>query len=151
MNLYTPKNIAVDSKIPDHRLITWTVIFSNILPNGHPKTPNQTTTKRIPQDYFEDPKIHKQMNYLSAQLDEEQSYPDVDGLYTNFCRLINEQLLHKPLKQSKMYGKRHKCKPWWNSHLSDLCKHVSVSLKRWEERKNNVNLKLSYLSAQKIF
>ena len=90
--------------------------FSNTLPNGHPKTSNQTTTKRIPQDYFEDPKVHKQMNYLAAQLDEEQSHPDVDGLYTNFCRLIDEQLLHKPLKQSKLYGKRHKCKPWWNSH-----------------------------------
>lgn len=38
-----------------------------------------------------------------------------------------------------------------NSHLSDLCKHVSVILKRWEEEKNHVNLKLGYLSAQKIF
>ena len=66
MNLYTAKNIAVDSKIPDHRLITWKVIFSNTLPNGHPKTSNQTTTKRIPQDYFEDPKVHKQMNYLAC-------------------------------------------------------------------------------------
>ena len=99
----------VDSKILDHRLITWKVIFGNTLPNSHPKTSNQTTTKRIPQDYFEDPEVHKQMSHLATQLDEEQSHPTIDGLYTNFCRLIDEQLLHKPLlKPSKMYGKRVK-------------------------------------------
>ena len=44
-----------------------------------------------------------------------------------------------------------KCKPWWNSHLSKLCKCAPVSFKKWGEEKNNVNLKLNYLSAQNLF
>ena len=121
------KNIAVDSKIPDHRLIAWKVTFNNALPDNHLKTSNQITTKRIPQDYFEDPKVHKQLSHLAAQLDEEQSHPDIDAIYTNICRLIDEQLIQKPLKPNTMYGKTNKCKPWWNSHLSELCKRVSVT------------------------
>ena len=64
--------------------ITWKVIFSNTLPNSHPKT---NYNQKNPTGLFWRPQVHKQMSYLAAQLDEEQSHPDIDGLYTNFCKL----------------------------------------------------------------
>ena len=115
--------------------IDFPITLNNTLPNNHPKTSNQVTTKRIPQDYFKDSTVHKQFSHLAAQLDEEQSHLDIDWIYTNFCGLIDEQLIHKPHKPNRMYGRVNKCKPWWNSHLSELYKCVSVSLKNGKRRK----------------
>ena len=105
------KNITVDSKIPDHRLLAWKVAFDNLVFDGDSRNPTQTTTKRIPQDYFEDPKVHEQLNSLAAQIDEEEGPRNIDGIYTQFCTLLDEQLVDRPIKPNRMHGKKNRAKP----------------------------------------
>ena len=73
----------------------------------------------------------------------------MESVYKSFCKIIDEQLETRTFKRSKG---SHDCnKAWWNEELGALAKRVRYTLKAWERDKTSTDLKLSYLSSQKIF
>ena len=147
MEVIIENNLAIDSKVPDHRLIT--VDISMEVTRSNKRSVSTGAVKRMPENYMHDQKILERLQQLGHEMsgkDTSRSVASLDDMYGEFCDIIESQLDVKQPKPRKGHGKQ-----WWNSSLSAQVKEVRKALKQWEANRSNDNLKLNYLQKQKQF
>ena len=146
LDIIKPKDIPIDSTIPDHRLLT--VEFKQPQRSSKIKNIKRVKVRSIPMGYMQDSVVLEQLCMLADQLASENQQVDINLIYESFCGIIDDQLeitISKPRKPSD-----HN-KPWWDENLKVLAQKVRHSLKIWERNKQNGELKSAYLNSQKEF
>ena len=140
--------IAIDSSIPDHRILTTELDSETLRYNSKPPMTKKVTIKKIPADFMSSTRPVRELDVLASQLELDDSASNLDEVYDGFCKIIDSQLLTKQVSKGRS---SNYSKPWWNKDLGDLAKDVRLALKQWEENKSSVELKLAYLNKQKQF
>ena len=149
----TNSSIKIDSKIPDHRILTWGLkVTDSVSPIQH-ITPKKTIVqKKVPPNFLENDVAESRFHALTEQLKcikGGYSTPfQLDEVYKDFCSILDRHLQHKNISASR---NRNKAKPWWDQALSNLGKSVAKSLRVWEMNKADSTLKQIYVEKQKAF
>ena len=163
--IVTDNNIAIDSSMPDHRILTVDFALSSMLPlKGHNPSnirgsADKIEIKSMPEDYMLDPNKIQRLEALIMELEcntPTNSNPNPDActlysVYEEFCRIVDSQLEVKRVSCKGRVRNRSVVKEWWNEELGALVKEVRKALRLWEANKSNVHLKSDYLGKQKEF
>lgn len=152
LHLVNSCKIPIDSKVPDHRPISWSYeLKTNLIQTNATKA--QLTTTRMPQDYFSSDQVISELLNLTNHLNDlthnkEEVNDEVNKVYSTFCTIIDDQLQHKRIPSKKNTSRT---KPWWDAGLSALAREVESSLKAWELNTMDNSLKQVYVAKQKAF
>ena len=154
----TENSIALDSSMPDHRILTVNFTLNNLPSHSHRgrKGPAKSVKiKTMPEDYMLNPNTLDKLNSLARELNCSTFSPpeafNLNKVYDEFCTIIDNQLKTKQIKRGNGSRSRNTGKEWWNDDLGALAKEVRRALKLWEANKSDTPLKLTYLKKQKEF
>ena len=138
-------NINIDSSFPDHRIISVEFGIDSRLCHERKKH-TKTNIKVMPSTYMLNEIPVQNFEKLADSLAEPAC--NIDGIYREFCRIIDSQLDSKSVT---LNGSTNHSKAWWNEELSALAKEVRITCKKWENCKTDKNLKIAYLHKQSHF
>ena len=148
LHIINEHGIAIDSSIPDHRILTAELVGGPLRYDRKPSMPKKVNIKTVPADFMNDASPVQELEGIVNQLELDKTNISLDEVYKNFCEIIDSQLLSKQVNKGRSTSYS---KPWWNEDLGALAKEVRLALKQWEKHRGNSQLKLSYLTKQKQF
>ena len=157
-NYYIDNSIALDSSIPDHRILAVDLKMNSLPPHspvdrGEPAAKLQFKT--MPEDYLLDPTVVDRIEALTAELENSTctnlSTSNLNKVYEEFYTIIDSQLKIKQFRPRDRKRNRNVEKEWWNDNLGSLVKGVRQALRVWEANKANLQLRSDYLHKQKEF
>ena len=92
----------------------------------------------IDSQFLSDPETIAELNTVMDKLsDEHISQNEVNGVYEQFCEVINSVIDKKLPKQTIRLStgvnnkRRRRGKPWWTDELSAMCTSLCDSEKQW--------------------
>ena len=115
-------NIPIDSKLPDHRLISWKFSNPSLASKCYKSDPGKPRViKSVPPAYLKGENASEEVNSLIDRLDNlGRDMDDLDSIYSSFCEVIDSQLDCRTVKPRRQISKESPNKQWWNEGLSDL-------------------------------